>query len=276
LDFELKSLRERSRQVRLQIELAEEVLKKSQELYQKGAVPGAQLLKEKSQLSILRSQLAEQESEYESRSTEGTRLAQAELARRQQQLAEASSQLRLIQLGTRPEEIEAEEARARRLQEEHAFLLKQKEKLVVKATAEGIVSAPRFGERVGQFVPQGGLLCRIEDPGVPNIEIFVSEDDAATIFPGQRVELKARSIPFETFQGVVDRVAPDAAKPRDAVASQQSFVRQSVVVHCRIQEAEDKLKAGMTGTGRIYRDEKSVGAILASKIYKYVRTEFWW
>jgi HlyD family secretion protein len=270
------ALKERAEQVRLQIKFAEAVLAKSEELNRKGAVAGVQLHQERSQLEILRSQETELQSQYDSRAAEGVRSATAELSRREQELADAKSQLRILRLGSRCEEIEAERARCDRLSEELDFLKLQQERLVIKAPSSGTVSALRLDEKVGQFAPQGSLICHIEDASIPHVEIFVSEDDAAVVRPGQAVQLKARSLPFETFTGIVDRVAPAAAKPQEAVASQQAFVRQAVVVHCTVEGAENKLKSGMTGFGRIYRGRNNMGSILASKAYRYVRTEFWW
>lgn len=276
LESQLASLGERVEQVRLQIQLAEDVLKKSEDLRRKGAVAGAQIVQEKAQLAILRSQLSETEALRDSREKEGVRKEIAELARRQQQLADAEAQSQLLKLGTRPEEIDAERARCQRLSAELDYLKKQKEMLTVRAPVSGLVCAPRLREKVGQFAPQGSVLCQIEDPGTPHVEIFISEDDAASVKPGQVVQLKARSLPFETFQGTVARIAPAAAKPQEAVASQQTVVRQSVVVHCTVEGADNKLKSGMTGFGRIYRGNNKIGAILLAKCYRYIRTEFWW
>ena len=276
LGQQLKSLNERSEQVQLQIDLGEEVLKKSEELNQKGAVTGAQLLQERSQLAVLRSQLKEFQSQHDSRKTEGVRLQQSELARREQELKATESQLLLLKLGTRKEEIEAEQAKCDRLEKELAFLQEQQERLVIRAPTGGIVSAQRIREKIGQFAPQGSELCQIEDPGMPQVEIYVSEDEAALIKHGQAVQLKARSLPFEVLRGVVDRVAPTAAKPKEAVASQQAFVRQAVVVYCSIEGADNKLKTGMTGSGRISRGKDKIATILFTRLYKYIRTEFWW
>ena len=276
LELQLKSLNECAEQVQLQIDLAEKVLKKSEELNEKGAVTGAQLLQERSQLAVLRSQLKDFQSQHDSRKTEGVRLQQSESARREQELKATESQLMLLRLGTRREEIEAEQAKCDRLEKELSFLQEQQTRLVVRAPVGGIVSAQRIREKIGQFAPQGSELCQIEDPGKPQVEIYVSEDDAGSIVPGQTIRLKARSLPFAVLHGVVDRVAPAAAKPKEAVASQQAFVRQSVIVYCSIEGSDSKLKTGMTGSGRISRGKEKIATILFRRLYKYIRTEFWW
>ncbi len=276
LDHELLSMEQRCEQVRLQIQLAEEVLKKSEQLYTKGAVTGSQIIKEKSDLAVLRAQLAEVAAQAESRRVEGLRVPIAELARRKQDLSAAENTSSLLKLGTRYEEIEAERAKCRRLEKELTYLKEQQNRQVVKAPAPGIISAPRFTESIGRFLPQGSSLCKIEDPGVPQVEIYVSEDDAATIRQGLPVSLKARSLPYETLYGVVERIAPAADNPSNAVAGQQLKVEQTFVVHCAIETAKDRLLPGMTGFGRISRGDGYLGWIAIQKIHRYIRTEFWW
>ena len=277
LAFQLQSLEEKSLQVKLQIELAEMVLIKTEELNKKGAVAGSQLLVEKSQLAVLRSQLAETESLYASKKADGVRLSTSELARRQQQLSDAEAELSLLKLGSRPEEIEAERSRYRKLDEEFNFLKQQREQLVVRSTASGIVSAPRLREKVGQFVPRGSPLCRIDQPGRPHVELFLSEDEASVVKIGQKVRLKARSLPFDTILGIVERISPATARPLDTIAApQNASARQSLVIHCLVDNSENRLRSGMTGFGRISCGQQSLGTVMLSRIYKYVRTEFWW
>ena len=55
------------------------------------------------------------------------------------------------------------------------------------APTNGYVSAPRLRERVGRFNTQGTLLCQVERPSVPRVEIFVAEDDAIACDCANRV-----------------------------------------------------------------------------------------
>ena len=183
---------------------------------------------------------------------------------------------KLLKLGSRPEDITAEEARRERLIEELHFLNNQRSRLIVVAPTNGYVSAPRLRESVGRFNTQGTLLCQVERPGVPRVEKFVAEDDAMSVRLGQPVYFKARALPFETFLGSVERISPATAKPEESVTSQQPAFRQTVVVHCRVDCAEGKLKSGMTGFGRVDRGWSTIGRVLLTTASRYVRTEFWW
>ena len=277
LIFQLRSLDERSKQVKLQIELAETVLAKSEELNKKGAVAGSQLLLEKSQLAVLRSQANETESEYASKKAEGVRISTAELARRQQQLSNAEAELSILKLGSRPEEIEAERSRYKMLDEELTYLYQQRSDLIIRSSESGIISAPRLREKVGQFVPRGSPICRIEQPGSPHVELFLSEDEASVVKAGQKVRLKARSLPFDTIMGIVERISPATSKTAEMIdAPKNARANQSLVIHCLLDKTESRLRSGMTGFGRISCGKRSFGTVMLTRFYKYVRTEFWW
>jgi multidrug resistance efflux pump len=244
-------------------------------------VAGAQIVVEKSQLEVLRSQLAEIESRRSSVEAEGVNKATGELAQRKRQLSDAESELLLLRLGTRKEEVEAARARVTMLEEELRFLKEQQSKLMVRATVSGVISAPRLREKVGQFMPKGMPICRIEIPGSPFLELMIPEAEAVRIEKGQKVRLKAKSLPFETILATVDRIAPAASKPPEATMNPSSMqqtmpTRQSLAVYCSLDAAESRLKSGMTGVGRVSCGQKSLGEIAMTRVLEYIRTEFWW
>lgn len=276
LKHQLKALEHRVTQAQTQLTYAQAAFVQSQRLNKLGALADVQLQRERAQLDVLQERLGEVKSEQSGRETEGIRIAIAELSRREQELADAEGKLKLLRLGSRPEDIAAEEARRERLIEELDFLKNQRSRLIVVAPTNGYVSAPRLRERVGRFNTQGTLLCQVERPGVPRVEIFVAEDDAMAVTTGQPVYFKARALPFETFLGSVERISPATTKPEDPAASQRPVFRQTVVVHCRVDCAEGKLKSGMTGFGRVDRGWSTIGSVLLTKASRYVRTEFWW
>jgi multidrug resistance efflux pump len=276
LDHELQALEHRIESVKTEHQYVKDAVAQSERLNRLGALAGAQLKQERTQLDILKARMGQAEADYASRATEGIRTTTAEFSRREQELADAEGKLTLLRLGYRTEEIEAEQARRERIVEELTFLESQKSKLAIVAPISGFISAPRLREKAGHFVSQGTLLCQIEARSVPMVEIFVSEDDALHVAPAQQVQIKARALPFETFFGEVALVATAAAKPQEAVAQQQLATRQTVAVHCRMDAAEGRLKSGMTGYGRVLRGRDPIGIVLTTKVYRYIRTEFWW
>jgi multidrug efflux pump subunit AcrA (membrane-fusion protein) len=216
---------------------------------------------------VCRHQLEQARDQKQARQALGTQEAEAELAKRQKELADAQGAVTLLEAGSRPEEIEAERARLARLQEETSYLERLRGRLQLCSTAAGVVTTPRLKEKVGQYVREGDLLAVIEEPAALEAEITLAEQDVARVQPGQPVALKMRALPFETFPTQVERVAPAAG---------QGDVQGTVIVYCRLTTPGTELRPGMTGYARIDIGRRSAGAILLERGLRYLRTEFWW
>jgi len=105
-----------------------------------------------------------------------------------------------------------------------------------------------------------------QDAGL-EVEITLSEDEAAQVCARQEVRLKARALPFETLSTRVDRVAPAAAHGE----------RQgNVTVYCRLDHAPAGLLSEMTGHARICTGRRPAGEVLLGRVLRFLRTEFWW
>jgi multidrug efflux pump subunit AcrA (membrane-fusion protein) len=174
-----------------------------------------------------------------------------------------------MQAGGRPEEIEAEQARLARILEELKHLLATRDALEIRSPLAGVMTTPRMKEKIGQYFEKGALICIIEDAQGLEAELALPEQEIAGVSPGQTVELKARSLPFQTFRARVDRVAPRAEKEVGALEGK-------VTVYCTLERADSQLLAGMTGMGRVFRGEKPLIEVLTGKALRQVRTEFWW
>jgi multidrug efflux pump subunit AcrA (membrane-fusion protein) len=216
---------------------------------------------------VCRAQLEQARAEQQARQALGTREAEAELARREKELADAQAALALLEAGSRPDEVEAARARLDRLGEELHYLEGLADKVQVRSPIAGLITTPHLREKVGQYVREGDLIGVVEDPGGLEAEIALAEQEVARVRPGQAVELKARALPFETFRASVDRVAPAAGRGE---------VQSTVTVTCRLGEPPADLRPGMSGYARVYTGRRSLGEVLADRALRYVRTEFWW
>ena len=238
-------------------------------LYKLGALAGEQYRSEYKRYELSASQLAQAQATKKAREADGVRAAEAELARRDKELEDTRATLSLLEAGSRPEDIEAETARRTRLLEELKHLEDQKAKLHVRSTAAGVIATPRLKDRIGQLAEVGSLICVVEDMAVLRVEILIPEEDVAGLQPGQSIELKARALPFDTFEAKVERIAPSALITPDK--------RQSTITaYCYVANQGEKLKSGMTGMARVYRGYRPFGIILVHKALRYLRTEFWW
>jgi multidrug efflux pump subunit AcrA (membrane-fusion protein) len=262
LDLEIK-------QFKTELEYEQVSLTNVERLYKLGAMAGEARRAEYKRLAQIEAQLGQANAERRARQVEGLREAEAELARRGKELADTEAALKLLEAGTRPEEIDAETARRTRLQEELEFLQDQQAKLEVRAPMDGVVATPRMLEKIGQLSDKGGLVCVVEDVRTLNVEISIAEESVAGIEPGQSIRLKARALPFDTFLATVDRIAPSASN----VPGQH---QNQVTVYCRVENADGKLKSGMTGFARIHRGRQSIAEYGVRQALTYLRTEFWW
>lgn len=277
LRHQMEALDHRIKQAEAEQEYAQKVLGQSERLAQQGAMAPAQLDRERTKLSVLQQKLAEVRADRAALETEGIRVAVAELARREQELADAESKLRLLRLGSRPEDIEAEEAKRKRLAEELEFLQEQEKALKVVAPRSGFVRTIRLHEKMGSYVNKGELLCQVEACGSPLVEVVIQEQDALAVKPGQTVIFKARALPLEILEGRVDRIATSAEKvPNKSISPTAEPKGQTVVLYCHVEKGAGQLKSGMTGFARIHRGWSSIGRVLQLQAYRYLRTEFWW
>ena len=144
-------------------------------------------------------------------------------------------------------------------------------KLEVRSPVAGLVMTPRLKERAGQFLHEGDLICVVEDPTILRAEMKLPEQEIERVRPGQRVDLKARALPFEPFTGTVERLAPAVAVETGPAAGPNS-----VTVYIAIDGLHDDLKPGMTGYARVSCGRGASGRVLGEKLLRFLRTEFWW
>jgi multidrug resistance efflux pump len=260
-------------------QIAERVLERYQKLRQRGASADEQCDEAEKQLKLAQAKRQQAEARRQALREKGALDAETELARRKKELADAEAVLRLLEAGSRPEEVEAERARLARLREEALYLEGLQGKLQVCTPVPGLIATPRLKERVGRYLREGDLICEVEDPGRLEVEVALPEPDAARVAPGQAVELKPRSLPLQSFPARVDRLAPRAAPAEPGTAAThppRGELPSTVVVYCRLEATGTGLRPGLTGHARISCGERPLGEILADRALRYLRTEFWW
>jgi multidrug efflux pump subunit AcrA (membrane-fusion protein) len=245
---------------------AESSYQRAQDLLGRRALAEEQYRETEARYRVSRAQFAEAEAAKRVTEAKGTLEAEAELARREKELAEARTVLGLLEGGSRPEEVQAEKARLARLREEGRHLEEQRQKQTVPGPTPGVITTARLKEKVGQYLREGDLICVVEEPAGLEAEVSLAEQDVARVRPGQEVKLKARALPFEVFLTRVDRVAPAAARGDG---------QGSVTVYCRL-DAPAGLLPDMTGHARVSTGRRPVGGILLDRALRLVRTEFWW
>jgi multidrug resistance efflux pump len=250
-----------------ELDAAKDAYKRCQELLTRSAISPEECRAAETRQTVCQARLEQAQAQHRARTAKGLHEAEAELARRTNELAEAQAALALLEAGARSEEIEAETSHLARLQEEARFLEQLEGKLVVSSPVGGLVTTSRLREKVGQFVHEGDLICVVEEPGRLDVEITLTEQEAVRVRPGQAVILKARALPFETITARVERVAPTVAAGDG---------QGQMTVYSALDGSPEELRPGMTGHARVGTGRGSLPAIGLDRVSRYVRTEFWW
>ena len=209
----------------------------------------------------------------------------SKIAQKRAEIVESDAKLRLLRFGPRgaqteaaseteirKAEVDAARASHAKLEEELKYLEARAKKLLLHTTVAGVITTARLKEKVGQYFNDGDLICVIEEPSALEAQIDVPEQEAARIRPGQKVELKARSLPFDQLFATVDRVAPSA----EAANAKEGKLQSTVPVYCKLTAPPAALRPGMSGFARVSCGQRAMGRVLTEKGMRYLRTEFWW
>jgi len=192
--------------------------------------------------------------------------AQLDLQVKQNAASEASAALRLLQAGTRVEEVAAHEATLKRAQADLDFIdQKLQDMVVIRAPIDGVVLTPKFHERLREHVEAGGLICEIADTTTVRAEIYVPEREADTVAVGMPVTVKVESYPLHPFTGKIEFIAP-SVEQRD----QGNVVR----VVSRLDNKDGMLRQNMTGYGEIDCGDRTFLNLATRRILRWVRVRF--
>jgi multidrug resistance efflux pump len=236
-------------------------------LYSENVASHQELEKAELARRVARAQLARTRADRRVRHVKGTIVAEDEIARREKELAEERAALALLEAGARPEEITAQQARIECLLAKIRHLERLQAKLEIRSTVAGVVVTPRLKQMCGQYVREGDLICVVEDPSSQEVAIALKEEKLQRVEVGQWVRMKARALPFETLEGRVTCIAPVAKEDK---------AQSTVVVSCSVNGSAPVLRTSMSGHARICTGRRSVGAIVADRMMRLLRTEFWW
>jgi putative peptide zinc metalloprotease protein len=196
-------------------------------------------------------------------SPQAAEAASRDLETKRQAVAEAEAALRLLQAGSRPEEIAAHEAVLERARAELAYVDERLAMTLVRAPIDGAILTPRFRERIHEAVEAGGPICELAHTRWMRAEIFVAEREVDAIALGMPAIVKVESYPMHAFEGKVDFIAP-------AVDGDDKRVR--VVVE--LDNAAGLLKANMTGYGEIETGDHSLLHLATRRILRWIRVRY--
>src|SRR5207245_1494581 len=144
------------------------------------------------------------------------------------------------------------EAALQRLEVQKRYLEKKLNSLAITSTISGVVTTHNPEEKIGQSVRKGDLIVVVHELETVSAEISVPEQEIANVAAGQRVLLKARAYPEETFVGTVASLAPIANKQAEQPG------RRIFLVGTQISNRSRSLKSEMTGNAKIFCGKRRV------------------
>jgi multidrug resistance efflux pump len=178
---------------------------------------------------------------------------------------EAEAELKLVQSGSRNEEVVIAQAELRRAEADVAFLEQKLELLTIRAPIAGRVLTPKIHESVGARVGLGDEICEIGSPQHMLVEVFVDEAEADALAIGQPVAVKVRSYPLEEFSGNIELIAP-------AVRVEEG--RRILRVEAKLDNSSGLLRPRMTGYAEIDAGSRTVLGRLLRRGLRWIRVRF--
>jgi multidrug efflux pump subunit AcrA (membrane-fusion protein) len=279
---ELGKLDKQQAQNDAELAYARYALQRDRRLYTRDILPQDQYKDRAKQFEVRQSMVDQTTAQRKALEARGTQREEAELARRDKELADAQATLTIMELGTRPEEIEAERARLARLQEEQRYLEKVQRDLPIVCPVDGVVTTPRLKEKIGQYLKEGELICTVDRTSVLEVEVSLDEQEVERIEEGSEVELRPRSFVFKTFRAELTRIAPMVRHGVEAVPEPgkptpppKTDAPGTVTLYCEVKGGEGLLP-GMSGFARISCPRRSLAAIALERGMRMLRPEYWW
>ena len=169
-----------------------------------------------------------------------------ELAEEAATKAKASAEdLRILQKGTRKEDIDAARAEVEAQQRKLETLMKQRAETNVVSTVNGVVQS--FGLRTGDIVAPNQTVAEILESSQLWVRVYVPETELGLIAVGQPVRVHIDTYPNETFAGHIASVSSQGEYTPRNVQTRAQRAEQVFGVKVLV-DPNPKLKAGMAAS----------------------------
>ncbi len=172
----------------------------------------------------------------------------------------------IVKSGSRPDDIEAQNAVVKDLEARLKFYQENLELCKVRAPASGQVVTPYIEKKVGHVMIQGDLVAEIEDARIIQAEILVQESDIGQFKNGAKVRIRPWAYPTRSFHGKVVSIAPSA---------EQTSEGRVVRVVSEIDNSEGKLITDMTGEAKVAGGWKPLILAYTRTIVRFFFVEVW-
>jgi len=157
----------------------------------------------------------------------------------------SAEDLRILQKGTRKEDIDAARADVEAQQRKLETLMKQRAETSVVSTVNGVVQS--FGLRVGDIVAPNQTVADILEASQLWVRVYVPETELGLIAVGQTVRVHIDTYPNESFAGHIASVSSQGEYTPRNVQTRAQRAEQVFGVKVLV-DPNPKLKAGMAAS----------------------------
>jgi len=267
------------------LQFAEKNLKIYQTLVEEG-LGARKLLDEAAELFAVRKrELEEARAQGQVLLAEDLAEVRKDVAVTEKEMKEAEGKLQVLLAGSRREEIQALQGEINRSEAEQAFLRQQLAGSLVVSPATGIVATPSraLQEMNYHFVKVGDLIAKVDDVKTVTAQIIISEKEFDGVRVGEKVVLRARAYPNETFYGTVTSIATTAqgesSGGEPALAGMSSgnpaSANKTIVVATQSDNRLLLLKPEMTGQAKIFCGPRRIVDLITRRVARTFKVEFW-
>ncbi|TAM77923.1 HlyD family efflux transporter periplasmic adaptor subunit [bacterium] len=156
----------------------------------------------------------------------------------------AQAQLRTLQEGARPEEIAQARAAVTVAEGGVAAAREHLEETVVRAPADGVVSA--LDLHVGDLVAAGMGVATVDEAGDPFVRIYVPQRTLGALSVGRSLDVRAEGLGGRVFEGVVEQIDRQAQFTPQNVQTAEERASLTFGVKVRVRDPGYVLRGGTT------------------------------
>lgn len=157
----------------------------------------------------------------------------------------SADDLRILQKGTRKEDIDAARAEVEAQQRKLDTLMKQRAETDVVSTAGGVVQS--FGLRPGDIVAPNQTIAEILESSQLWVRVYVPETELGLVAVGQPVRVHIDTFPNESFAGHIASVSDQGEYTPRNVQTRAQRAEEVYGVKVLV-DPNPKLKAGMAAS----------------------------
>jgi HlyD family secretion protein len=154
----------------------------------------------------------------------------------------SAEDLRMLQKGTRKEDVEAARAEVQQQQRRLGVLLKQRDEAVVRSSINGVVQS--MGLRPGDLVAPSQPVAEILERDQLWVRVFVPETELGLIRVDQPVRVRVDTFPNHWFPGRIATVSSNGEYTPRNVQTRAQRAEQVFGVKVLV-DPDPRLKAGM-------------------------------